>query len=419
MQQVQDQPFDTVIVGGGAVGVCAAYYLHRAGQRVAVVDQGAIGGACSAGNAGMIVPSHIVPLAAPGVIRKGLRWLFSRSSPLYIKPRLDADLLRWLWQFRGFCTEAHVTRSIPVLRDLSLASVALFEEMKESGLDFAFHQDGLLMVFETAKGEQENVEMARLAEDAGLDVTVLDADALRACEPNLRPPARGAVLYHQDAHLDPAAFVDTLHTHLEEEGVVFLPDTTAEGFTRENGHIRAIQTANGLIRGEAFVLAAGAWTPALAAPLGVRVPVLPGKGYSVRCPAPADAPRLPIIFTEAKTTLTPMGDDLRFAGTLELTDLAPTIDPLRVRPIQAMARRYAPEAPTAAVENVWHGFRPCSPDGLPLIGPALGFENLLLATGHGMMGITLAPITGQLIAAQLTAETPLVNRDPFSAQRFS
>ncbi|MEM1095147.1 MAG: FAD-dependent oxidoreductase [Bacteroidota bacterium] len=410
---------DVVIVGGGAVGLCCAWYLRQTGRDVTVVEAGTIGVGASAGNAGMIVPSHIVPLAAPGVIGQGLRWLLNASSPFYIKPRLDLGLLRWLWQFRAHCTAAHVARSIPVLRDLSLASVALFDGLRDKAAipDIGWAQTGLMMLHRTAKSEKANRQLAQQAEEAGLRIARLDRDAALAYEPHLKGEFTGGVLFEQDGRVDPDAMLSGLKHALADAGVT-LHEQTQVRHIQAGGSAPHVQTSAGNLEAAEVVIAAGAWSPALLRRLGRRLPVQPAKGYSLTVDTPAHPLRTPLILTDDKVTVTPMPGKIRFAGTLALAGFDPSVDAKRAAPIRAQAQLYVPEASDLTTAPAWSGYRPCSPDGLPFIGRVPGLRGVSVATGHGMMGVTLAPITGRLIADELTGLPPTLPLTPFAVDRL-
>ncbi len=395
----------TVVVGGGAVGLSAAYFLRKAGREVTVVSRDPIGIGASAGNAGMIVPSHVVPLSAPGVVAQGLRWLASPESPFYIKPRLDLDLARWLWSFTRHCTVAHVRHAIPILRDLSLESVDLFGEMQDEIGDVGFAQTGLLMVYRSDKTKKDALEAADLAESAGLEVERLDAAALRDREPGLRSPSDGAVLYHQDGRVDSDALLHRLAEWLRANGVTVLEGETAD-LEVAGGCVTGVRTPTSVLEAETVVLAAGAWTGRMAKRLGQHVPLQPAKGYSVTVDGDHGL-TYPTILLDDKITATPLPGRLRFAGTLSLAGFDPSVDERRSAPIRRLAKEYTglEVAPT----DLWSGYRPCSPDGLPIVGRMARHPNVILATGHGMMGVTLAPVTGRLVADALEVKTP-----PFS-----
>jgi D-amino-acid dehydrogenase len=380
-----------------------------------VFDRGAIGGACSFGNAGYISPSHVIPLAAPGVVTQGLRWLLDPDSPFYVRPRLDLYLLRWLWRFARTATSEHVRRSAPLLADLGLRSAAQYAALAER-LDFGFERSGLLMLHRSPDANRALVEHARRA---GLEVDELNADAVQALEPAAAPGLSG-VYFPQDAVLDPEHMTSALHRQLAAEGMRFVPHTAVTGFSVREDRIHALETSDGEWTADEVVLAAGAWSPELGRGLGLRLPVQPGKGYSVTITPDGPAPRLPVLLTEAKVAVTPLpGGRLRFAGTLELAGLDASVNERRVRAILRAVPAYLRLGSIEADPGeAWVGFRPCTPDGLPLIGRPASLRNLTVATGHAMLGITLAPATGDLVAAFVTGAPPPFDPMPFRVDRF-
>ena len=409
-----------LVIGGGVVGVCSAYYLARAGWDVTLLEKGEICAGSSYGNGGLVVPGHSIPFAAPGVWVKGLKWMLNPESPFYIKPRLDRELIAWLWRFRGACTAANVHRAVPVIRDLSYASLALYRELAAiEGLEFGFRQDGALKVFRTEKGLEEAVRgEARILEAAGVGVKVLDAAAARQLEPSLLPEVLGGILYPDDAHLIPDAFVKGLAGVAERLGVRVRTATEVLGFTTAGRKIVAVETTRGDFAADEVVLAAGSWSPGLARTLRLALPIQPGKGYSVTYRRPANGPRMPVILGEARMGLTPMGDRLRFAGTLELAGLDLSVNPRRVAAITRAGRGYVTGMEELAIVEIWRGLRPCTPDGLPIIGRARRLSNLVLATGHAMIGVSLGPITGKLVAEIASDRTPTVDVGPLAPDRF-
>lgn len=413
---------DVVVVGGGVVGLCIAQALQRQGREVTVVEKADLGAGCSKGNAGLVVPSHVIPLAAPGVIAQGMRWMLRRTSPFRIKPRLDFGLFSWLWAFRNFCNEEHVQRSIPVLRDLNLASRHLFETWTEEATigDFGFEPSGLLMLHTTEKGCKKDQAEAERACQAGLDVSVLDRDELDDLTTPLPASVQGGVYYHQDALLHPVRLVEGLEKHLRQKGVALRTDTAVVGFEQQKGTIRALRTTQETLQAKEIVLAAGSWSAPLAQELDLSLPVEPAKGYSVTFEAPDERPAIPFILTETKVSVTPMNGQMRFAGTLELAGFDASVDPHRVKPILETAAEYVPDVDPGTPEeaDVWVGFRPCTPDGLPVIGRVPRYDNLVIATGHGMMGVSMAPITGQLVAEIVQGETPSIDMQLLQPARF-
>ena len=412
-----------MVVGGGVIGVCAAYYLARAGASVMLVERGDIAAGSSYGNAGLIVPSHAIPLAAPGVLWRGLRWMADPESPFWIKPRLDPALLGWLWRFRRHCTEAHVRRALPVLRDLSRASLALYEELAAlPGLDFGFRRDGVLMVFATRAGMEGGRHEAQQLEQAGIVAKVLDGAATRALEPALAHDVTGAVHFPDDAHVTPDRFVRGLARVAEGLGVRLRTHTEVLGFSLEGGRLRAVETTRGALLCDQVVLAAGSWSPGLGRALGLALPVQAAKGYSITYEAPAAGPRMPLLLGEARAAITPMraeaGPILRIGGTLELAGLDLSINRRRVDAVRRGFRRYLalPEEPPLV--EIWRGLRPCTPDGLPLVGRPRARDNVVVATGHAMIGMSLGPVTGKLVAGLVTGERPAADLAPLDPDRF-
>lgn len=410
---------DVVVVGGGVIGVCSAYYLAERGLAVTLVDKGDICAGSSYGNAGLIVPSHSMPLAAPGVLAHALKWMLDPESPFYIKVRPDPDLLRWLWKFRGACTATHVRRAMPVIRDLSHASLALYRQLAAlPGFDFAFEEKGVLAVYNTVEGFAAGQAEARLLESAGLTARGLDATQARQLEPSLLPSVVGGVHFPGDAHLVPDAFVRGLARLAEKAGARLLIATEVLGFCTRGRRIEAVETTRGDLEAGEVVLAAGSWSSGLARRLDLRVPIQPAKGYSVSYRRPPDGPRAPLLLGEAKVGVTPMGNMLRLAGTLELAGLDLSINRRRVEAVKRSASRYLTGIDNLPLLEIWRGLRPCTPDGLPVIGRPRAFDNLVLASGHAMIGMSLGPVTGKLITELVMHEPPSLDLAPLRPDRF-
>ena len=412
--------FDVVVVGGGIVGMSCAHFLQRDGARVLVIDRGRYSEGASTGNAGMIVPSHIIPLSAPGVIAKGIKWLMNPESPLYIKPSTDRHFMKWLWLFQKHCTDAHVRYAVPVLRDLSLASSELLTQMcKLPGFaDVGLRHDGLLMLHNSDQAARANAELADMAEETGLDITRLDREGTLDLEPALKTPITGSVFFRQDASIHPERLLRALEAHVRAGGVE-IREGEVTSMNASGRAVTSVVADEEEVAADHFVLAAGSWTPHLTRPLGMNLAVQPAKGYSVTVPdehCDSDAPRLkiPCVVTDEKLTITPMPGCIRFGGTLALEGFDSSIVERRVRPIRRQAALYCNNLDDI---QTWSGFRPASPDGLPYIGSLPKARNVLVATGHGMMGVTHGPITGQLVAQMIAEKTPSVNVEPFRPDR--
>lgn len=416
------------IIGGGVSGLFSAYYLQKAGCQVTIIEQGTFEDGCSFGNAGMIVPSHIVPLAQPGMIAKGLQWMLKSTSPFYVKPRLSWDLMRWGMLFWKHSTQEHVQRSIPVLRDISLLSKKLFQDLAASQeIDFGWHERGLLMLYKNADTEHEMAEEAHLANGAGIVADILTAQQVQDLEPHVRVDVRGAVYYPGDAHITPNLLIKNLVSHLKKRGVWIHENQEVIAFEKQGNKIMAVQTKNtngerSIFKTETseLVIAAGAWSPILTEKLGISLPLQGGKGYSFMVKNIAQNIQVPAIMLEARATATPMGADLRFAGTLEVAGTDMTVNMNRVRGIVQGINRYYPDMEVALPEKekVWRGLRPCSPDGLPYIGKIKSFGNVTLATGHGMMGVSLGPATGKLVAEIILGDKTSMDIQDFNPLRF-
>ena len=412
-----------VIIGGGVIGLAVAYYAQQRGHRVTVLERGAAGhDSCSLGNAGMIVPSHFTPLAAPGMVALGLKWMWNPESPFYVQPRLDGDLLAWGLKFWRAATPARVRAAAPLIRDLSYASRACFEELAtQPGFDFGLEKRGLLMLCQTQHALDEEAQTAAKARALNIPAEVLDAKATAALEPGVRMDIAGAVLFPQDCHLTPQRFLADLQRAVIGAGGEVVFDSEVTGWRCESRKIVAARTARGEIAGDEFVLCGGAWSAELARELRLAVPMQAGKGYSLTLPHPRQLPKLCAIFTEARVAVTPMNGTLRFGGTMEIAGLNERINPRRVAGIIKSVPRYYPDFSPDDFASLrpWSGLRPCSPDGLPYLGRTRAYENLCLATGHAMMGLSLGPITGQFIASILSGEKPALDLQLLDPDRYA
>ncbi len=408
-----------VVIGGGIAGLCSAYYLNKSGHRVTVLDMGRFDDGCSYGNAGMVVPSHFIPLAAPGMISKGIRWMFNPRSPFFIRPRFRSELIRWGYQFYRHSTVSHVERAIPVLREISLLSKQLYRALA-SEMDFGFAERGLLMYFQTHEAQEEERESARIANREGIEARLLSADEIKTLEPDVQVSARGAVYFPGDSHLNPRTLMNCLVARLKANGVdVFSGEEVVE-FVRKKNEVTKVRTRDKSIELDEVVVASGAWSPSLLTLLRVYLPLQAGKGYSFTTPFSKAPIRIPSILTEARVAITPMNDFVRFGGTMEITGLDHRINMNRVRGIVASIPRYYPElhVEVPSADRVWHGLRPCSPDGLPYIGRLRSFRNVIVATGHSMMGISLGPATGLLVSEIANESIRSMDTALFNPSRF-
>ncbi|SIS65113.1 NAD(P)/FAD-dependent oxidoreductase [Belliella pelovolcani] len=411
----------TIIIGGGIIGLFTAYYLVEAGVEVVIVDKGDMQVTTSTGNAGMIVPSHIIPLAAPGMISKGISWMFSSKSPFYIHPRLDRKLLEWSWLFYRAANPQHVEKSIPFLKNISLLSKSLYQEFKSkhTDADLGLVEKGLMMLYQTPEVEKEEIEFAHLARKHGLEAEILSPDDIANLEPNLEVKARGAILFPGDAHLSPSALYNYLKTYLKSKGVTFKSNLSVLGFEKKGAKVSAVVTPEWAIEGDQFILCGGAWSGELAKILGFKLPMMGGKGYSFVQENQPEIKQASIL-TEMKVAVSPYGNQVRFGGTMEIAGTNEKINMNRVRGIFESINRFYPDFQSKfpEPEEIWKGLRPCSPDGLPYIGKAPGMENVLVGSGHGMMGISMAPATGKILTQIHQKEATGILIDGFGVGRF-
>jgi D-amino-acid dehydrogenase len=392
-----------LIVGGGIIGFSIAYYCSRKGHRVTLIERGGPHrDGCSFVNAGMLVPSHVVPLASPGMVQLGLRWMWNPQSPFYVKPRWSIDLLDWAWKFQRAATQAHVDRAAPVLRDLHLASRDCYKEWAALwNNEFNLSERGLLMLCTTEHGLAEEVKAAEYARRLGIAADVLTPSATAEIEPNLRMAIAGSVYFPADCHLAPERLMPLLAREVERVGVQVSYDTGVNGWRASGDRIEAVHTDRrdgAELTADEYVVCAGIWSQKIVRDLGIRIPM-----------------------QEARVAMTPMGSALRFAGTMELTAIDERINETRVRGIVNSVAKYFPDIspPQLMQTTARAGLRPCSPDGLPYVGRVSRFANLSIAAGHAMMGISLGPITGKLIAEILSDEPLSCSMEGLSPDRYA
>ena len=409
-----------IVIGGGAVGVCCAYYLAESGLDVTLVDRDDVCAGASYGNSGLLVPSHSVPLAAPGVIWSALRWMTKPDSPFYIRPRPSPSLVSWLWKFRAACSEENVERAMPVLRDLTMVGIELIRELDEvCESDFGLGTDGISYVYRTEEGlENGRREAAHMAK-VGLHAEELDRDGVREFA-GIESTAIGGMLHPYDGHVTPGKYVQAVAEAFERGGGTIERHTAVTDFEADGRRVRGVVTENGVLEADEVVLAAGSWSPAIASRLGVRLPIQPAKGYSVRFRKPENAPEAPLVLGEARVAMTPMGDTVRIAGTLELAGMDLSIDQRRLGAVRESAGLYFPSMEASKLEFVeeWAGLRPQSPDGLALLGRWPTWDNLTIAAGHGTMGVSTSPSSGKLVAQIITGEEHLTDLAPLDPTRF-
>lgn len=415
------QRAEVVVVGGGAIGVATAYHLARAGADVVLLERNAgVGAEASYGNAGFVSPSHCIPLAGPGVLRRVPGWLRDRGGGVFIKPRISPELARFGFELVRASGEERMLRGLRALRDASRDSRdRIAAIVADESLEVGYRHHGLANVCVTEQALAALVEDAELLRREGFDPVVLDARAARERVPALSGHVLGGVFWGEDAHVTPHVLVPSLAAAAERHGARIVHRAVVTGFGRDAaGRVVSVETDGGAIACERVVLAAGWESVALARRLGVRLPVEPGKGYHVHLEGNPPGLTIPLILQESVVGATPMGSELRFAGTMEFVGADRTLAPDRARRLIRGAARYLQGLDPEQPARLWTGFRPCTPDSLPLLGPLRASPNVVVATGHGMLGITLAGSTGADAAALATDRPASAAAQAFSPARF-
>jgi D-amino-acid dehydrogenase len=408
----------TLVIGGGVIGLTQAYHLAREGESVTVIDARATGLGASKVNAGWICPAESAPVPGPGVVLKSMKWMLRPDSPLYIKPSLRPDFLKFMFgmwrksnardQRAGF--EGHLR--------LAADTLQIFDEYRADGMDFEMHTNGLLMAFMEKDNFDHHIDNLDLASQYGRQPKVLDRDAVHEQEPLLTDGVLGGIYFPQERHVDPGAMCAALHKRLVAMGVKIVENSPVDAVERNGDRVTAIHSGGIRYTADNFLLAAGAWSGNLSKQFGVALPVRPGKGYSVE--VPALGLRSTVNLWDAKVAVTPFNERLRLAGTMEFGGLDEKINQVRVDAIlRAPAKYFRNWEPPATKPTPMAGMRPMTPDGLPVIGHLGHLHNTYVSTGHGMMGITLAPGTAAALTDLIVHGRMAPTLQPFRADRFS
>ncbi len=411
-----------VVIGGGIIGLSSAYYLNQSGWDVTVLDKGDFLNNCSYGNAGYVCPSHFIPLATPGIVKQGLKWMLNTKSPFYVQPRLNGALIDWGWKFMRSATPEKVEAAAIPLKDIAVLSQLEYEKWTRlPGFDFAYQHKGLLEIFQTQKSAEHAQHTVHKAKELGLDTELLSYDELKKLEPNVQINGIGAIFFKCDAHLYPNKLMKGLIALLQEKGVKLLTGEAVINFEKQDGRITKVITGKQAHEADAVVMAAGSWSREIAGLLNIKLPLVPGRGYSVTL---EDAPykvNYPAVLVEGRVAITPMdGNKIRFGGTMEITSINTPPRMNRVQGILDAVKRFYPEfdIPMPAMDKVWYGYRPCSADGLPYIGRTNKWKNVVLATGHAMLGLSLGAGTGKLVAEIINEQPASMDITPFTVERF-
>lgn len=410
---------DVLVVGGGVIGLACAHYLAKAGRTVRLIEQDRIGAGASHGNCGLVVVSYLLPLCAPGIVRKEIFGILRRTAPLYVKPVLDLDLMRWLLKFAAMCRESHVRLALRARQSILSSSDLLFQELfREHALEAEYERRGALIVCRTEKAMRAYDAKNESLRPFGQAAEPLIGKALRELEPALREDVYGAWYHRTDSHLRPERLLQSWKQALIRAGVTIEEHCRLERFDPAGDRITAALTNRGAFVAREVVLAAGAWSAPVAAQLKLRLPLQPAKGYSITMARPAVCPQIPCSFSERRVVATPWPSGYRLGGTMEFSGFATPPDPRRFAALTSAAAAYLKEPVGRPVVEEWTGLRPMTCDDLPLIGAVPGFRNLWIATGHGMLGIATAPATGKLVQEMICGETPHIDPAPFRVRQL-
>lgn len=411
-----------IVIGGGIMGLSSAYYLNQAGWEVTVLDKEDFLNNCSYGNAGYVCPSHFIPMATPGIVKQGLKWMFNSKSPFYVQPRLNGALIDWGLKFMRSATPEKVEAAAIPLRDIAMVSQHEYEQWtKIPSFDFAYEHKGLLEIFQTEKVAEHARHTVERGKELGLDVDLLNYEELKQLEPQAKINGMGAIYFRCDAHLYPNKLMKGLMAVLQQRGVTLKANEEVIGFDRQEGAVKKVITRNSVYAADAVVVATGSWSREVAALLQTKIPLMPGRGYSITLENSPYKINHPAILVEGRTAMTPMdGNKLRFGGTMEITATGTPPRMNRVQGILDAVKRFFPEfdVPMPTAEGFWYGYRPCSADGLPYIGRLKKWKNVVVATGHSMLGLSLGAGTGKIVS-EIVNEQPLsMDIQPFRVDRF-
>ena len=409
-----------LIVGAGIIGIACAHYLSRAGFKVTVIDQDTIAGACSHGNCGYDCPSHILPLTEPGAIRKAIASFFSPEAAFRVKPRLSPAFWNWMWQFAKRCNQRQMIAAGTHLNALLESSMSEYQQIiAEQSLDCEWRDSGLLYILQTTSGMQKFSKTDQLlSEHFGVAARRLEGEELPEFDPALKTGLAGGYYYEQDACVRPDRLALTWVEQLKSNGVEFVENCTMESLEKTGKTVSLLNTSCGAFETDHLVVAAGAWSTKLAEHFGCRIPIEPGKGYSVTMRRPEPCPRYPMLLLEHHVGVTPFRDGYRLGSMMEFVGFDASIPDYRIQQLRESAKPYLVEPFTDTIQETWYGWRPMTWDSLPIIGRVPQLDNAYLATGHNMLGLSLAPATGKLVAELVQRQTPHLDADAFSPARF-
>ena len=419
---MNDQREHVVIVGGGVIGAMCAWYLVRSGHKVTIVDRDKFGAACSHGNCGYISPSHVLPLTQPGVVWATFPSMFQTDSPFAIKLRWAPDLWKWFWRFMRQCNHESMMAAAQGRHLLLQSSMQLYEDLiRSEQIECEWTENGLLFVYQTQEHfEHYSQTNSLIKEHFGVEAHPIESDELLSSEPSLKPGIAGAWHYRGDRHIRPDKLMSQLKKRLNEAGCEIVENFEVSQFVTESGRCVAVHSGEGAsVRADCFVVAAGALSPFLNQHLGCKLPIQPGKGYSITMPHPTIVPNTPMIFEEHRVAITPMADKYRIGSTMEFAGYDRSINRKRLALLKSSAEVYLHEPHATPVEEEWFGWRPMTWDGKPVIDYSPQMNNVLIAAGHNMLGLSMATATGKLVQELIDEQSPHIPIDHFSLARLN
>ena len=409
------------VVGGGVIGIACAHYLTRAGYQVTVMDRASIGGACSHANCGYVCPSHILPLTVPSAIPMALKSLLKPRSPFKVKFSLSPNYVSWMLQFAKRCRERVALAAGHHLKAILDASLVEYKNLiADQQIDCEWRESGLLHVFQNQNALDAFArENDWVQSEYQCGAKRIAANELPGLDTTLRSDLAGGFLHEHDASLRPDLLNQSWRSKLESEGVRFLENCDLQNIVRDaSGKVKYLNTSQGQQIADVFVFALGAWSERFGRELGFKLPIQPGKGYSVTLEKPDVSPTLPMLFPEKKIGISPFANGFRIGSMMEFVGFDQAIPEYRIQQLKDSVKPFFNFQLNDTEQERWHGYRPMTYDTLPVIGQARGVENGFAATGHSMLGVSMAPATGRLIAEMVTKHPTHIDAQAFSPARF-
>lgn len=410
---------DVLIIGGGSIGLNSAYFLQKMGREITLIDRGQIGVGSSAGNAGHIVPSHIIPLAAAGMVPQALLWMLDpKNSPFSMRFSLDPNYIWWLLRFATFCTQANTENNKRPLDNIGKLSYQNFAKIiAEENISCSYLQNGLLFLYTQEKDFNAGIREGHYLDENGIAVKIYDSDRIKEVEPLSNDQVIGGIHYTGDASLHPAVYLKEMKALIANRSAELREQEAVIKFVVNSGRVTRVITNQAEYEPETIVLSAGAWSPTIQKSLGIRIPIQPAKGYSLTLKAPSQLPSQALLLGEKRVAVTPLGDQIRFTGRLEISELDQQVNSEKIEEIKTSVYQYLKIEQTPTLET-WAGLRPTTPDGLPIIAKPNNIENLIIAAGHAMLGLSLGPGTGQVVAELAQGIPTAFDLNPFRLERF-